>query len=290
MLVIFATRLPVVAQPAGTNSTDEAGQEVARELSAVAKGMVRINVLVTSKWSHFDRRQLQRHAIGSCKVLLRSDQKVELLFFMGDLEDDPGAQEAADNEASEFGDLVVIGGPNSDPPVPRDATYVLDRPAARTYRLAHGTAWLVKHRPELDYIMYLDDDSFIQLPRLFDQLRVYNSASLALGFLMETDLDWSDMHVCNLCEPCEPCRRERALTEFCGLFPEMALGGCMMAVQQCMIFSEGISEYECVNEKLTGIQRLASYFGSKAAPRWMLGMGWVAGLPFMAKSCSLRGT
>ena len=52
------------------------------------------------------------------------------------------------------GDLVVIGGPDSDPAVPRDATYVLDRPCARTYRLAHGTAWLVQNRPDLDFVMY----------------------------------------------------------------------------------------------------------------------------------------
>jgi len=236
---------------------------------------INLQIMVTSKWSHFERRQMQRRAISSCRALVSGMHNVELLFFMGD--SNKSEPEASGREAESFGDIVVIGGPDSDPPVNRDATYVLDRPCARTYRLAHGTAWLVRHRPNLDFVMYLDDDSFLQLPRLFEHIERQNTPSLAMGFLMETYLDWSDTHVCELCQPCEPCRREGGLLEFCEHFPDMSLGGCLMAMQNCKIFDDGGDIGECVASTRRGISRLASYFGSKAAPRWMLGMGWVFG-------------
>jgi len=194
---------------------------------------------------------------------------------MGDFNDTD--REAATREQEEFGDLVQIGGPDSDPGVPRDATYVLDRPCARTFRLAHGSAWLAVNRPNLDFVMYLDDDSYLHLPRLFGHLEQSGSESLAMGFTMETNLDWSDTHICELCQPCEPCQNEQDLRDFCAGFPDMAYGGCVMAIQNCRIFDDHMEIGECVAQKLAGIRRLATYFGSKVAPRWMLGMGWVFG-------------
>lgn len=243
---------------------------------------MKLEVMVTSRWSAQERRQIQRHALRSCAALVDGGRhEVEVLFFMGEPNGTQDSELAAREEA-EFGDLVRVGGPDTDPPVPRDATYVLDRPCARTYRIAHGSAWLAEHRPDLDYVMYLDDDSFLHLPKLLHHLEFHHSESLAMGYIMETKLDWADTHVCELCEPCKPCRTERGLLEFCGHFPDMALGGCIMAVQNCKIFdaeaddgAEGLAS--CVAGKREGILRLSQYFGSKVAPRWLLGMGWVFG-------------
>ncbi|CAK0790174.1 unnamed protein product, partial [Prorocentrum cordatum] len=108
-------------------------------------GAVRLQVMVTSRWESAWRRHTQRRAIRGCLPPAGSGHEVELLFFMGDLN---GTDEhLARREQEEFGDLVLVGGPDSDPPVPRDATYVLDRPAARAYRVAHGSRWLAEHRP-----------------------------------------------------------------------------------------------------------------------------------------------
>ncbi|CAE7572680.1 unnamed protein product [Symbiodinium natans] len=116
-----------------------------------------------------------------------------LLFFMAT--PSAGEEEAlAWREEAEYGDLVEVGGPDSDPSVARDVTYVLDRPCARTYRLLHGSAWLAKNRPDHDYVMYLDDDSFLNIPRLVQHLQHQQSSSLAMGYIMETSLDWSQMH------------------------------------------------------------------------------------------------
>eukprot|EP00971_Amphidinium_carterae_P220155 4370546-Amphidinium_carterae.1 len=123
-----------------------------------------------------------------------------------------------------FGDLVNVGGPDSDPPVVRDATYVLERPAARTWRLAHGTAWLMMHRPSLDYIAYLDDDSFLHLPRLSAQIGLLGGPKMAMGFLMETALDWTGMHMCDICRPCDECiGHVDDLREVCSNNPELSL-------------------------------------------------------------------
>lgn len=239
---------------------------------------INLQIMVTSRWKAFERRQTQRHVLRSCRPWASGDHDVELLFFMGDLNrSDAAAVRRAEREQEDFGDLVVVGGPDTDPPVPRDATYVLDRPCARTYRLAYGTAWLAQHRPDLDFVMYLDDDSFLSLPRLLQRLARQANPSLAMGFVMETSLDWSDTHICELCNPCEPCRAYGSLMEFCQLFPQMSFGGCMMAVQNCQIFNDGDDLEQCVAKKREGIARLAQYFGSKAAPRWFLGMGWVFG-------------
>merc|ERR1711879_519415 len=75
----------------------------------------------------------------------------------------------------------------------------------------------------------------------------------------------------------------------------MALGACVMAFQNCQIFAEDKSLEECVPQTIQDIQRLADYFGSKAAPRWMLGMGWVFGQRIVryigrnARSLKVRG-
>merc|ERR1719238_2321896 len=51
----------------------------------------------------------------------------------------------------------------------------------------------------------------------------------------------------------------------------------MMALQNCRIFNEEMDVLSCINEKVAGLQRLVDYFGSRAALRWFLGMGWVFG-------------
>eukprot|EP00913_Durusdinium_trenchii_P013698 g12861.t1 len=193
---------------------------------------LRLGIMVTSRWSAFERRQLLRHAVAKCKEGLQGE--IELLFFMANPSEEHEA--AAWQEESQYGDLVEVGGPDSDPPVMRDVTYVLDRPCARTYRLLHGSKWLAEHRPNHDYVMYLDDDSFLNLPRLMAHLERQNSDSLAMGFVMETELDWSQTHVCELCNPCEMCRKEECLKAFCAQFQNVSMGGCMMAIENCEIF------------------------------------------------------
>lgn len=241
-----------------------------------------VDVMVASRWSHRDRRNIQRTAIRSCARLLPEGHSVELFFFMGDFNNTD--VDEAQREQHEHGDLVQVGGPDSDPPVVRDATYVLERPCARTHRLAHGSRWLANNRPDSDFVFYLDDDSYLNLPRLFEHLQGLGNRGdedlLAMGYTMETNLDWTDStHICELCIPCEICQTGQALQDLFNLCAavDISHGACFMAIQNCRIFNEGEDMLECVATKVSGVRDLAAYFGSKVAPRWMLGMGWMFG-------------
>jgi len=61
-------------------------------------------------------------------------KEAHLRFFMADMSGDIFEEE----EMFTYDDMILVGGPDSDPPVKRDATYVLDRPSAHTYRIAYG--------------------------------------------------------------------------------------------------------------------------------------------------------
>lgn len=237
-----------------------------------------VPIMVTSKLSSNDRRLILRTAFHHCIQGLGYEHHVDQLFFLADPAEAPEeVQSNLDVENRTYGDLVFVGGPDSDPWVPRDATYVLDRPTSRGYRLAYGTAWLAKHRQELDYVMYLDDDSYLHIPKLLNMLEMHTSQSLAMGFVMETVLDSTRSCVCDMCPSCERCLKDDQLNSFCAQFPEMSLGGCLTCIQQCDLFNDGEDLALCVQQKQLDIVKVAQYFGTQSAPRWFLGMGWVFG-------------
>eukprot|EP00929_Paragymnodinium_shiwhaense_P107741 TRINITY_DN74103_c0_g1_i1.p1 TRINITY_DN74103_c0_g1~~TRINITY_DN74103_c0_g1_i1.p1 ORF type:complete len:383 (+),score=71.98 TRINITY_DN74103_c0_g1_i1:189-1337(+) len=247
-----------------------------------------VQIMVTTKLASLDRRAILRNMFGSCLRTVGGAHTVEMTFFLGNTSGASSELLASlEQEAAEHQDLVFVGGPDFDPWVPRDATYVLDRPTSRGYRLAYGTAWLADNKPELDYAMYLDDDSYLHIPRLVEELKQHGSRSLAMGFLMETTLDSTKTPICEMCQPCERCLRDKALTDFCGQLPHMSLGGCLTMIQQCSLFNDGDDLGECTVTKYLDVVRVAAYFGSQAAPRWFLGMGWVFGrriVDFLARN------
>ncbi|CAK0865513.1 unnamed protein product [Prorocentrum cordatum] len=120
--------------------------------------------------------------------------------------------------------------------------------------------------------------SYLHIPKLLLAIEGQASPSLAMGFVMETmPVDSSQASVCDFCKPCEKCLQDEELNSICSQFPGMSLGGCIMVLQQCHLFNEGEDGAECVQKKFNEIMRVSQYFGSMAAPRWFLGMGWVFG-------------
>ncbi|CAE7456355.1 unnamed protein product [Symbiodinium sp. CCMP2456] len=258
----------------------------------VQTGGLHVQIMVTSKQTSLDRRMILREAIGSCLPHLPKEHDVELLFFLGDLAAaSADVQQSLAEEEEKFRDLIFVGGPDADPPVERDVTYVLERPTARGFRLAVGTAWLATHRTDLDFVMYLDDDSYLNVPRLLSLLEEHNSPSLAMGYIMETELDMLDTHICKVCPlNCEACQTDGFLQAFCGKFPEMSLGGCAFLIHQCKLFGQDTAEAsleECVRKAQVNTMQVVHYFGARGAPRWFLGMGWVFGrriVDFLARN------
>eukprot|EP00397_Hematodinium_sp_SG-2012_P046474 GEMP01052518.1.p1 GENE.GEMP01052518.1~~GEMP01052518.1.p1 ORF type:complete len:305 (+),score=55.57 GEMP01052518.1:296-1210(+) len=195
---------------------------------------------------------------------------ISLRFFMGEKND---SQEEVCEEETLHSDMVIVGGPDMDPHVLRDETYVLDNiPAARTYRTAHGSHWIASNVKEYDFVLYLDDDSFVDLKRLTVLLEGVlrenedQAKLLSLGYIMETRLDPDGIDICEWCSPCDKCLQDPELTKLCGHFTGLfGLGTC-------------------------------AYFGSKWTPLWLLGMGWVWGRSIVeyigqnAKYFKMRGS
>lgn len=252
---------------------------------------INVQIMVTSKLSSLDRRMTLREVFAHCTVSTKDTHAVEQLFFLADAEAaNEELNQMLKEEESLFHDLIFVGGPDSDPSVERDVTYVLERPKARGFRLALGTAWLAHHRPDLDFVMYLDDDSYLHIPRLLAALEEHKTPSSAMGYVMETQLDTLDTHICMVCPTnCERCRDDPFLQEFCGQFPMMSLGGCAFLVHQCKLFGQDEVEgnlQACVEKAQRNTLQVSSYFGAYA-PRWFLGMGWVFGrriVDFLARN------
>ncbi|CAD7946892.1 unnamed protein product, partial [Amoebophrya sp. A120] len=204
-----------------------------------------------------------------------------------------------------YRDLVVLNGPDLDPPVQRDVTYVLERPTSRAFRVAYGTRWVYLYLPSTDFIFYLDDDSFLNVPRLFQlldgvavteqrnmmerqengdenlSLRYRNERdrmqSIVVGYMMATDVDMGRYDVCEMCDPCERCLNDRALKNFCAQLPHLSLGGCLAYMNTCKIYGTETPLLDCIRDAQMEAARLAEYFGTKKSPLWLLGMGWLFG-------------
>merc|ERR1719265_812443 len=122
---------------------------------------------------------------------------------------------------------------------------------------------------KFDFVLYLDDDSFVSLPRLFEKLEG-KGPRLSMGWLMNTPLDWStlDIGVCDVCSPCDQCINNPHLDKFCTQFDGgMTKVGCFAAIKNSQVMPpEGKTLDECVRTTFEENIRLADYFGSKWAP------------------------
>eukprot|EP00929_Paragymnodinium_shiwhaense_P072623 TRINITY_DN36860_c0_g1_i2.p1 TRINITY_DN36860_c0_g1~~TRINITY_DN36860_c0_g1_i2.p1 ORF type:complete len:363 (-),score=53.07 TRINITY_DN36860_c0_g1_i2:458-1546(-) len=254
---------------------------------AVSSQGLRLQLMVASKWEHVERRDIQRRVFGGCRSAIEAEHEAEILFFMGDVPPGDEAVQKASDEQRQYGDVVVVGGPDADPFVQRDITYALDRPSARTYRIAHGTSWLIQHRPKLDFVVYLDDDSFLNVRLLFAYLTHLDlhglpeaqSESLIMGYIMETQVSYSELHICQYCEPCEPCLRIQGMTQLCSYIGNLSFGGCLMAAKSCYVYGMKANQRpeDCIRAVRDEARFFLDYFGSASVPRWLLGMGFVLG-------------
>ncbi|KAF4685065.1 hypothetical protein FOZ60_006887 [Perkinsus olseni] len=136
-------------------------------------------------------------------------------------------------------------------------------PTSSTARLpaARGYFWprdgFLESNPQSEFMVYLDDDSFLSIPRLIPhllQLTGNEATMLVMGYLMSTPLDVtvSGIDICDICKPCSKCLDDQSLRDVCAQF-NLALGA------------------------LPALRIHVDYFGSRWTPTWPLGMGWVLG-------------
>lgn len=263
---------------------------------------IKLQVMVVSEWDHLPLRMRMRSAFESCLPQLDGVAVVEVRFFMGRPEGTDLGEEGAAQEAEAFGDMVVFGGPDRDYEAPAGhAVYleVKERVAALAERVVQSMGWLLRHRPDLDYVAKLADDSFANLPRLIGVLAAHGDPALALGRFMETPLTvLSDVENCETC-PGDAQHEHACLERLRTASGGLEYRGCVEAAQRCC----PASSERCTNEELDACllqaQRggiaAAIYYGTSLSPRWPHGAGWVLGwhlvqyLALNAEDLRMRG-
>jgi len=255
-----------------------------------------LEVMVSSPWRNKGRRDILRQLMLICGNRGKH-ATINLRFFMGDVDEDKDEHllEKIKIEQSDNNDMVLVGGPDTDPDVKRDVTYVLkDQPAARTFRTAAGTNWIANNVADFDFVLYLDDDSYVHFPRLVQLLTklkyisVHDDRerwkSLVLGYLMQTQLHPDATDLCELCasKVCRGCEVQtnviEGFIEFCDEYvPGMAVATCMFLAKNCSIIEGKDDLIDCIRRSYEGMDENSEYFGSWWTPKWPLGMGWVWG-------------
>ena len=152
----------------------------------------------------------------------------------------------------------------------------------------------VQHRPTVDFVLYLDDDSIVSLTKLMRKIEQNNDPLLAMGYVMNTVLDHSQDDICDMCD-CNKkamCREDPTLHEWCGILKDhgapsdLKLGGCLHYLNVCRSYGfqqdmtheyDAIAPFRCAMKAIKAENDLMDYFGNREPPPWFLGMGWVWG-------------
>lgn len=244
-----------------------------------------VQVFVLSEWWRAERRLQLRDAFRSCLVSVPEGHAVDQIFFMGQ----PPDAAAAELEGRTFGDMVVLGGPDVDregPPDREAALHVLSTARSRAYRVANGLAWLLRHRPELEYVAFAPDHTLPLLPRLVEDVKRHSNESLALGRIGRSALLAGSDHSLT---PCEMCTSEPELHQHCmkrshETHGTMDYRSCMGVARQCCPdVTAGIAGASCpgLGRCVSAVQDTgmpsALYYGTPESPRYLRGDGWVLG-------------
>lgn len=244
-----------------------------------------VQVFVLSEWRRAERRLQLRDAFRSCQAALPDGHTVDQTFFMGQ----PPDAASAELEGRAFGDVVVLGGPDVDregPPDREAALHVLNTARGRAYRVANGLAWLLQHRPGLDYVAFAPDHTLPLLPRLVEEVRRHSNESLAMGHISRSALLAGSDHSL---APCETCASEPELHRHCmkkshETHGSMAYASCMGVARQCCpdvaadvagASCPGLGS--CVDAVQDTGMPSALYYGTPESPRYLRGDGWVLG-------------
>lgn len=239
-----------------------------------------VSLMIASEWANKDLRMRLRQMFLSCAVQMPVGFVVEPIFFLGAVP--PELREEGYEEAKEHQDMLSLGSPDRETEMlsqDRPATlHLYPKASAATLRFLGSLAWLHGHRKESQYIITMQDHSFMDLPRILQELERHQNESLVLGFISaDTPLE----EVPQEGEiPCETCDQDPEKELLCyKLLKEYPGGldfrGCLLAASRCNEAPEGLSA--CVQKaNQRGVDAFI-YFGSTVAPRWPHGAGWILG-------------
>eukprot|EP00929_Paragymnodinium_shiwhaense_P101623 TRINITY_DN64773_c0_g1_i1.p1 TRINITY_DN64773_c0_g1~~TRINITY_DN64773_c0_g1_i1.p1 ORF type:complete len:375 (+),score=87.95 TRINITY_DN64773_c0_g1_i1:106-1230(+) len=247
-----------------------------------------VQVMVVSEWANLDFRLQLRRTFKGCWPHCHG-VGIEQLFFMGDVKGTPAEDGSGQQEQDMFGDLVFLGGPDTDEPAapgqnPRLRVQA-QLPTSRAYRLASGLHWILQNRQDVEYVVKIQDDCFVHLPRLVQHMAQNQNASLAMGWISQVPLTIGS----HLEKACETCDINEEHTKLCmqGI-QQLASGvdmyGCLAILKECVENGiEGSKEQLqlCLWRAHEVDGQAASYFGASHTPNilaesmFVLGRGLV---------------
>jgi hypothetical protein len=157
-------------------------------------------------------------------------------------------------EAMMHGDMMFVDGPDKDPPVGRDLTYVLiERPSALAARTLHALESIRDmYGDRLRYYVNLDDDTVVSIPRLDAEIAKNAHDRLYMGHLLSPPLKIED-------------------AEYAKLVGE---DNC---INQARYAGPDFDLKRCEWKYRVEADRLVRYFKNWETPIWALGMGMVWG-------------
>jgi len=144
---------------------------------------LRLLLLITTIWRNFQRRRLLRNALARCSLLYENPQQAAWRFLLGDVP--PALFERAAKEASEHEDMLLLGGDDE----------IYYRHVGDAYELTNANPELVKIVLALrllrdaltfDYLMVVDDDSFVSLPNALELLNMVPDERVYIGNMIDS--------------------------------------------------------------------------------------------------------
>ncbi|CAE7770393.1 unnamed protein product, partial [Symbiodinium microadriaticum] len=256
---------------------------------------LRLEVIVPSLWAHAAQRASLRQRFQELGPELRAkDYRVELHFILGNPVGASVDKESVHQERAQFGDLVVLGAPENDEEMLRKCRerqaaaattlgpQVLDEPSPAILRIAGALVLLWHSRPDLDFVVKLEDSVTLPLLPFFDKVLEHADESLLMGWIVE-DFPVS-VRSSNADEACETCPVPVAAERFCQEMIRVSMSGmdfrgCLRVASECCN-SSGCDEaqlLDCTSAARAAGSESVLYYGTAFAPPFPLSAAWALG-------------
>lgn len=145
---------------------------------------VRLLLLITTIWRNFERRHHLRRALELCYLLVdRAAQPVQWHFLLGDVPPELSARAA--REVEEHDDLLLLGGEDEIRYSHIGDAYALAGPNPELTKIVLALRQLLR-TVRFDFLLVLDDDSFVSLPNVLEILNHVPNELVYLGNMIDS--------------------------------------------------------------------------------------------------------
>jgi len=145
---------------------------------------VRLLLLITTIWRNFQRRRLLRLALARCSLLFEnSSAQVLWKFLLGT--PPPAFMRRAEEEAALTDDLLLLGGVDEINYAHMGDAYELSTSNPELTKIVVALRLLLSTL-HFEYLMVVDDDSFVSLPNALELLNLVPSERIYIGNMIDS--------------------------------------------------------------------------------------------------------